>query len=130
MALAAPLRDPTPAGPVAPEPVSPEPDEDDVAVLDAYSAAVSSVAETLIPSVASLRVTRQMGGWPAAGAGSAVAFTPDGYLVTSAHVGAGWVPAPLDEAALAQVVGVAGVRAVAGNRVLDRPCDQRLDFRG
>jgi S1-C subfamily serine protease len=75
--------------PVAPEPLSPEPDEEDVAVLDAYSAAVSSVAETLIPSVASLRVTREMGGWPAAGAGSAVAFTPDGYLVTSAHVVAG-----------------------------------------
>jgi S1-C subfamily serine protease len=84
MALAEPLREPAPAGPL-----SPEPDEDDIAVLDAYSAAVSSVAETLIPSVASLRVTRQMGGWPAAGAGSAVAFTPDGYLVTSAHVVAG-----------------------------------------
>src|SRR5207248_318125 len=66
-----------------------EPDEDDVAVLDAYSAAVSSVAETLIPSVASLRVTRPMGGWAAGGSGSGVAFTPDGYLVTSAHVVAG-----------------------------------------
>jgi S1-C subfamily serine protease len=67
-----------------------EPDEDDVAVLDAYSAAVSSVAEALIPSVASLRVTRQVDGWsPASGSGSAVAFTPDGYLVTSAHVVAG-----------------------------------------
>jgi S1-C subfamily serine protease len=89
MALAAPPRDAPPVEPVSPEPISPEPDEDDVAVLDAYSAAVSSVAETLIPSVASLRVTREMGGWPAAGAGSAVAFTPDGYLVTSAHVVAG-----------------------------------------
>jgi len=68
---------------------SPEPDEDDVAVLDAYSAAVSAVAETLIPSVASVRVTRPMGGWPAGGSGSAVSFTPDGYLVTSAHVVAG-----------------------------------------
>jgi S1-C subfamily serine protease len=67
-----------------------EPDEDDVAILDAYSAAVSSVAEALIPSVASLRVTRQVNGWgPASGSGSAVAFTPDGYLVTSAHVVAG-----------------------------------------
>src|SRR4051794_4498247 len=67
-----------------------EPDDDDVAILDAYSAAVSSVAEALIPSVASLRVTRQMDGWgPASGSGSAVAFTPDGYLVTSAHVVAG-----------------------------------------
>ncbi|HEV2006274.1 MAG TPA: trypsin-like peptidase domain-containing protein, partial [Candidatus Limnocylindrales bacterium] len=68
---------------------SPEPDEDDVAVLDAYSAAVSAVAETLIPSVASVRVTRPMGGWTAGGSGSAVSFTPNGYLVTSAHVVAG-----------------------------------------
>jgi S1-C subfamily serine protease len=68
---------------------APQPDEDDVAILDAYSAAVSSVAETLIPSVASLRVSRPMGGWSAAGSGSGVAFTPDGYLVTSAHVVAG-----------------------------------------
>jgi S1-C subfamily serine protease len=42
-----------------------------------------------MPSVASLRVTRAMGGWTAGGSGSAVAFTPDGYLVTSAHVVAG-----------------------------------------
>ena len=52
--------------------------------LDAYSRAVSSVAERLIPSVASLRV-RASNGW-GGGAGSAVAFTPDGYLLTSAHV--------------------------------------------
>src|SRR2546425_1311176 len=58
--------------------------------LDAYSQIVSSVAERLIPSVASLRVTRTVGGWGSAvGAGSAVAFTPDGFLVTSAHVVAG-----------------------------------------
>jgi S1-C subfamily serine protease len=57
--------------------------------LDAYSRVVSSVAERLIPSVASLRVSRSMGGWSAGGAGSAVAFAPDGYLVTSAHVVAG-----------------------------------------
>jgi S1-C subfamily serine protease len=69
--------------------VAPEPDEDDIAVLDAYSAAVSSVAETLIPSVASLRVNRSTGRWAGTGSGSAVAFTPDGFLVTSAHVVAG-----------------------------------------
>src|SRR5213593_3789137 len=58
--------------------------------LDAYSRVVSSVAERLIPSVASLRVTRSVSGWgTAGGAGSAVAFTPDGFLVTSAHVVAG-----------------------------------------
>jgi S1-C subfamily serine protease len=57
--------------------------------LDAYSRVVSSVAERLIPSVASLRVSRSMGRWSASGAGSAVAFAPDGFLVTSAHVVAG-----------------------------------------
>ena len=62
---------------------------DDREILDAYSHAVSSVAETLIPSIASLRVTRSAGGWGGAGSGSAVAFAPDGYLVTSAHVVAG-----------------------------------------
>jgi S1-C subfamily serine protease len=65
------------------------PDDDDSAVLDAYSAAVSAVAETLSPSVASLRVSRSVGGWQAGGSGSGVAFTPDGFLVTSAHVVAG-----------------------------------------
>src|SRR3954470_6154232 len=56
--------------------------------LDAYSSAVSSAAARLIPSVASLRVERRGGGW-GGGSGSAVAFTPDGFLVTNAHVVAG-----------------------------------------
>jgi S1-C subfamily serine protease len=55
-------------------------------VLDAYSSAVSTAAERLIPSVASLRIARQYGGWSAAGAGSGVAIEPSGHLVTSAHV--------------------------------------------
>ncbi len=64
-------------------------DADDDVALDAYSVAVSTAAERLIPSVASLRVTRQVGGWSGGGAGSAVAIEPVGYLVTSAHVVAG-----------------------------------------
>ena len=64
-------------------------DVDDGAALDAYSIAVSTAAERLIPSVASLRVTRQVGGWSGGGAGSAVAIEPAGHLVTSAHVVAG-----------------------------------------
>jgi S1-C subfamily serine protease len=64
-------------------------DPDDAEALDAYSAAVSSAAERLIPSIASLRVSRQVGGWNAAGSGSAVAIEPVGHLVTSAHVVAG-----------------------------------------
>ena len=55
--------------------------------LDAYSTAVSGAAARLIPSVASLRVDRRSG-W-GGGAGSAVAFTPDGFLLTNAHVVAG-----------------------------------------
>lgn len=55
--------------------------------LDAYSRVVTSVAERLIPSVASLRVSRRVrGGMRAEGTGSAVAVTPDGFLLTSAHV--------------------------------------------
>jgi S1-C subfamily serine protease len=67
--------------------IPPAPDAaDDTEVLDAYSRAVSAVAERVSPSVASLRIPRQSRGWSAVGAGSGVAFTPDGYLVTSAHV--------------------------------------------
>ena len=59
--------------------------EDDA--LDAYSQAVIAVAERLSPSVASLRVARRVrGGRVAAGAGSGVVITPDGFLLTSAHV--------------------------------------------
>ncbi len=50
--------------------------------LDAYSTTVTSVAERVLPSVASLRVGRTGRG----GAGSAVVITSDGFLVTSAHV--------------------------------------------
>ena len=55
--------------------------------LDAYSSAVTSVAERLAPSVASLRVSRRIrGGRRLDGGGSAVVITPDGFLLTSAHV--------------------------------------------
>jgi S1-C subfamily serine protease len=55
--------------------------------LDAYSRVVTTVARRLTPSVASLRVMgRVPGGRRQQGSGSGVAVTPDGYLVTSAHV--------------------------------------------
>jgi S1-C subfamily serine protease len=50
--------------------------------LDAYSRIVSTVAAKLRPSVASLTVRTGRG----EGAGSGVAFTTDGFLLTSAHV--------------------------------------------
>jgi S1-C subfamily serine protease len=59
--------------------------EDDA--LDAYSRVVVDVAERVSPAVGSLRVMRRgRGGRVPAGAGSAVALTPDGFLLTSAHV--------------------------------------------
>jgi S1-C subfamily serine protease len=65
------------------EPPTPEETE----ALDAYSRAVIAVAERLAPSVASLRVMRRArGGQMPAGAGSAVVLTPDGFLLTNAHV--------------------------------------------
>ena len=69
------------------EPDVDEPVEREREALDAYSRVVVEVAERLAPSVANLRVTRQgRGPQMPVGAGSAVALTPDGFLLTSAHV--------------------------------------------
>jgi S1-C subfamily serine protease len=57
----------------------------DGGVLDAYSRVVTGVAASLLPSVAALAVRTGRG----AGAGSAVTFTDDGFLLTNAHVVAG-----------------------------------------
>jgi S1-C subfamily serine protease len=54
----------------------------DADALDAYSAVVTTVAQTVLPSVASISVRSRRG----SGAGSASVITPDGYLLTSAHV--------------------------------------------
>jgi len=61
--------------------------EPELAALDAYSQVVVSVAERLTPRVAALQVSRRRrDGSIAAGAGSAVVFTNDGFLLTNAHV--------------------------------------------
>jgi S1-C subfamily serine protease len=69
--------------PGVPDPVD-EPDSDDA--LDAYSRTVISVAEALSPSVANLQVSRRTRRGTATGAGSGVAISVDGFLITSAHV--------------------------------------------
>ena len=51
----------------------------DAEALDAYSRVITYVAETLAPSVANLRVGRR-------GGGSGVVITPDGFVLTNAHV--------------------------------------------
>jgi S1-C subfamily serine protease len=58
-------------------------DRRDIDALDAYSRVVSSVAREITPRVAGLRVRHRSG---REGAGSAVVFTADGFLLTNAHV--------------------------------------------
>jgi len=66
---------------------SPSVDVSEDEALDAYSLAVTSVAERLSPSVANLRVSRRVrGGRILDGGGSGVVITPDGFTLTSAHV--------------------------------------------
>jgi S1-C subfamily serine protease len=61
----------------------------DADAFDAYSRTVSGVAERLTPSVAHLAVSRRTRRGRAEGAGSGVAISSDGYMLTSAHVVAG-----------------------------------------
>src|SRR3954463_3094769 len=61
------------------------PTEDEA--LDAYSRVITRVARDLAPSVANLRVVRRArGGRTALGGGSGVVISPDGHVLTSAHV--------------------------------------------
>jgi S1-C subfamily serine protease len=89
---------------------------DDVGALDAYSRVVSGVAAALLPSVASVAITRsQRGRAVRSGAGSAVAFTADGFLLTNAHVVG---DADGGEAAFADGSEV-GVRVIGRDRLSD-----------
>ncbi|MDQ1455242.1 MAG: hypothetical protein QOH28_862 [Actinomycetota bacterium] len=64
-----------------------EPSSPGSSALDSYSQVVTSVAAELNPRVAALQVSRRgRDGNFQAGAGSAVVFTNDGFLLTNAHV--------------------------------------------
>ena len=67
--------------PEDPSAEAPDTDRDDAA-MDAYSRVVTTVARTVLPTVAALSVRSRRGG----GAGSGVVLTADGFLLTSAHV--------------------------------------------
>jgi len=98
----------------------------DAEALDAYSRTVTSVAERLRGSVANLRVGRRTRRGRAEGGGSAVVITPDGYMLTSAHVvegtdGRAQAAFPDGRSFGAEVIGtdplsdLAVLRAEAGN---------------
>jgi S1-C subfamily serine protease len=98
----------------------------DAEALDAYSRTVTAVAERLRASVANLQVRRRTRRGRAEGGGSAVAITPDGYLLSSAHVvegtdGRGTASFPDGRSFKTEVVGadplsdLAVVRADAGD---------------
>src|SRR5438105_12896452 len=72
--------------PGVPRTSAPPPSTGDRELLDAYSEAVIAVVERVGPAVASVSVAARREEGPPAGAGSGVLFTPDGYLLTNAHV--------------------------------------------
>jgi S1-C subfamily serine protease len=95
------------AGPPAGPELGPPPP--DLALLDAYSHAVSTAVAKVAPAVAHVRVEHARAARGREGSGSGFLITPDGYLVTNSHVASGAkaieVTLPDGRTADAQIVG-------------------------
>ena len=65
---------------------SDSPHDPDLALLDAYSRAVVSAVQRVIPAVVHIQVKQRQRARDVEGAGSGFLFTPDGFILTNSHV--------------------------------------------
>lgn len=84
-------------------------ENDDAALLDAYSRAVVDVVDQIAPAVVNIHSRGQRHHHDAVAMGSGVALTPDGYILTNSHVVRGLaqieVTLPGDDTMRADIVG-------------------------
>src|SRR5215510_4078766 len=88
---------------VQPAESTPAPPIDEAPLLDAYSSAIVQAVDRVAPAVVHLEIigqpsSRRRGG-DVSGSGSGFFFTPDGFLLTNAHVvtGAATIRATLSD---------------------------------
>lgn len=85
MTYVSPIDDP--GGEIQPGAAAASASAEDVALLDAYSRAVTGAVDRVGPAVLHLQVSGKKDG--AGGSGSAIVFTPDAYVLTNSHVVSG-----------------------------------------